>query len=246
MTRYKELRQTLEQEIASGRYRVGDRFPTDSELRERFGVSRHTVREALRGLQEQGILDRQPGSGTVIRAVLSHDVYAQTVNSLDELTDFATGTRFEVRQKGLVRVREGLAELLDVEPGGRWLRLAGVRVFLTKGLPASWSEIFVDAKYAVVGEDVALGGPVYGHIARRFGVQVNDFEQRVSAIATPPQTAAELGMAAGAPALLVRRRYFAASEQPFEVSLNVHPGDRYVYTARLSRGRRSMKRDSPA
>lgn len=237
MARYKELRKQLEQEIASGVYRVGDKFPTDFELRERFGVSRHTVREALRALQEQGILQRQPGSGTVIRAVLSHDVYAQTVNSLDELTDYAVESTIDVKQEGIVRARDGLAELLDIQPGGRWLRLAGVRTFHTKGRPSSWSEIYLDAKYADVREDLRLGGPIYGHVARRFGLQVSDVEQRVSAVAAPA-TAAEIDVKPGEPALLVRRRYFASSDQPFEVSLNLHPGDRYVYTARLSRGRR--------
>lgn len=243
MARYKQLREQLEQEIASGVYRVGDKFPTDFELRERFGVSRHTVREALRALQEQGILERQPGSGTVIRSVLSRDVYAQTANSLDELTQFAHDARFEIREEGWVRARAGMAEVLDVEPDGRWLRIAGVRVFHEKG-PSSWSEIYIAEAYADVRDDVHnKSGPVYSHIARRFGVQVAEVEQRVSAVGAPQKAAAALNIEPGAPSLLVRRRYFDAAEKPFEVSLTLHPGDRYVYTARLSRGRRGVKSD---
>jgi DNA-binding GntR family transcriptional regulator len=62
-------------------------------------------------------------------------------------------------------------------------------------------------------------------------------------VGAPEKTAGVLGIEPGAPSLLVRRRYFAASEQPFEVSLTLHPGDRYVYTARLARGRRGVKPD---
>lgn len=239
MARYKELRQRLEQEIVEGVYRVGDKFPTDFELRERFGVSRHTVREALRALQEEGVLERQPGSGTVVRAMPTRDVYAQTVNSLDELSEYAADTVFDVRQEGLVTAREGLAQLLGVKSGGRWLRLAGVRRFRAEGRLASWSELFVAEEYAAVREDVRKGGgPIYDHIARRFGVLVSEVEQRVSAVKTPAEMADVLGLEPGEPSLMVRRRYFATSDAPFEISLNLHPGDRYAYTARLTRGRR--------
>ena len=37
------------------------------------------------------------------------------------------------------------------------------------------------------------------------------------------------------PALMTRRRYFADGDAPFEISLSIHPGDRYAYTQRLHR-----------
>ena len=43
-----------------------ERFPTDSELVEQYGVSRHTVREAIRHLNKTGILRRERGRGTVV------------------------------------------------------------------------------------------------------------------------------------------------------------------------------------
>ena len=61
MTRYMELRQTLAAEIAAGAFAVGAKFPTEYELCDRFSVSRHTVREALRALEDQGLLARQAG-----------------------------------------------------------------------------------------------------------------------------------------------------------------------------------------
>jgi GntR family transcriptional regulator len=51
---YRDLRATLMAEIVAGKFPVGTRFPTDYELCERFQVSRSTVREALRSLQDEG------------------------------------------------------------------------------------------------------------------------------------------------------------------------------------------------
>jgi GntR family transcriptional regulator, transcriptional repressor for pyruvate dehydrogenase complex len=49
----------LRQQILSGRLRPGDLVPTERELREAFGVSRATVREALHGLVASGFLERR-------------------------------------------------------------------------------------------------------------------------------------------------------------------------------------------
>ena len=42
-------------------------FPTDAELTEQYGLSRHTVREAVRRLQQEGVLTRERGRGTFLR-----------------------------------------------------------------------------------------------------------------------------------------------------------------------------------
>ena len=58
-------RQILEQIIA-GRYRPGDRIPTENELKETFNVSRNTIRAALNRLNTLGILETRRGDGTYV------------------------------------------------------------------------------------------------------------------------------------------------------------------------------------
>lgn len=53
--------------IRSGRYGPGQRIPTESELAERFGVSRVTVARALRELEDEGLLQRTRATGTFVR-----------------------------------------------------------------------------------------------------------------------------------------------------------------------------------
>ncbi|WP_329130498.1 FadR family transcriptional regulator [Streptomyces sp. NBC_01476] len=58
----------LRAEIASGAWPVGSRIPTEPELVERLGVARNTVREAVRALAHNGLLDIRQGSGTYVLA----------------------------------------------------------------------------------------------------------------------------------------------------------------------------------
>lgn len=60
---FKELKQM----IVSGRYHVGYRLPTEPELAEQFGVARNTLRQALKNLADEGLLERLPRQGTFVR-----------------------------------------------------------------------------------------------------------------------------------------------------------------------------------
>ena len=56
----------LASEILAGKYRPTGRLPSEIQLVKRFRVSRPTVGQALRGLQEKGLIERRPGSGTYV------------------------------------------------------------------------------------------------------------------------------------------------------------------------------------
>jgi GntR family transcriptional regulator of arabinose operon len=56
----------------TGRYQPGQKFPSESALVKRFGVSRITVGRAVRELQQRGLVDRIAGSGTYVRDAARH------------------------------------------------------------------------------------------------------------------------------------------------------------------------------
>ncbi|MFD9791736.1 FadR/GntR family transcriptional regulator [Streptomyces sp. NPDC059070] len=58
----------LRNQITSGEWPVGSRIPTEPELVDQLGVARNTVREAVRALAHNGLLDIRQGSGTYVVA----------------------------------------------------------------------------------------------------------------------------------------------------------------------------------
>ncbi len=60
---YELVLDRIEEQIASGRLRVGDRLPAERELATALGVSRVAVREAIRVLQAMGLITQGTGSG---------------------------------------------------------------------------------------------------------------------------------------------------------------------------------------
>jgi len=67
-TKHRHVFEALKNEIASGKYRPGERFPTEWNLVDRFGFSRPTIAHALRDLETEGFLERRRGSGTYLTA----------------------------------------------------------------------------------------------------------------------------------------------------------------------------------
>ncbi len=83
--------EALRAEIRSGRWAVGSRIPNEASLSETLGVSRGTIREAVRVLASQGLLDVRHGSGTYVRSLVGTD------GALDSARRASLRDRFEAR-----------------------------------------------------------------------------------------------------------------------------------------------------
>ena len=69
LVRYRSIALSLRKEVLAGRWRPGDRLPTEDELAQRFGVSPGTARLAILELVKMGLLHRQQGRGTFVSAL---------------------------------------------------------------------------------------------------------------------------------------------------------------------------------
>src|SRR5258706_14071427 len=59
---FEEIASQIRNELAEGRLKVGSRLPSERALAEQFGVSRNTLREALRSLEHAGLIQLQKGA----------------------------------------------------------------------------------------------------------------------------------------------------------------------------------------
>lgn len=64
----RQVRESMETLIREGEWRVGEKIPAEPELKEMFGVSHNTLREAVQGLIHAGMLSARPGDGTYVTA----------------------------------------------------------------------------------------------------------------------------------------------------------------------------------
>lgn len=233
---YVRMAQSLGDGIASGRYTVGTLLPTEAELGEAFGVSRYTVRQAIQHLRHQGLVSARKGVGTRVEARRRKSTYTHAFHSLTELLQYASQTQLEVSHQDTRRVQGAAAELLGCRPGKRWLHVTGVRYPARGGKPICRSEIFVDAAYKEIAAEIGRARTaICAIIERRFGETIVEVEQQIEGTVLTGAEALELDAEAGAAALRITRRYFVTGRRLIELSISLHPADRFSYAMTIKR-----------
>ena len=233
---YQRLAEQLRSDIAAGLHHVGASLPTESELCERHGVSRHTVREALRRLVDLGLIERRQGAGSRVVAAAPPVAYVHTIRSLSELFNYTRDTTLEVTGKEMTTLTDVESALIRWPAGTRWLRIAGTRWTADRSEKVCHVVIFAHARFAgILDELEKQPGPIHALIEARSGERVAEAVQEISATPMPGDSARVLGTRPGAPGLRIVRRYLDSSGGPMMVAVNWHLPDSFAYTIRLRR-----------
>jgi GntR family transcriptional regulator len=229
------LANTLKDEIAEGRHLIGSVLPTEVELCARFGVSRYTVREALRRLSELGLISSRQGSGTRVLSLTPKSAYVHTLQSLSEIFQYTRDTRLDIQSMQMEPLTEEEAERVPAPVDSRWVKIVGVRRTVDAE-PIAFSIIYVHGRFSSAIADLrSQTGPIYSHIEKRTGEIVMEARQIITSGAMPQIAAAALKTKPGAPAIYVLRRYLDVSGGPMLTAANWHPADRFTYAVTLRR-----------
>jgi GntR family transcriptional regulator len=228
MTRWEEISGDLAEAIASNRFPVGSDLPSEAALSLQYGVSRFTVREALRRLADSGLIVRRHGSGSRVIADRPKQAYLFTLDSESDVLRYAAETTMQLSSK-VGTVSRRLADDLDLYKRDEWIQLNGVRYSPT-GERIGLVIVCLRAEHADVASTLEkpIRQAIYAEILGEIQRPLVSIEQRISATLLTATDARRLGATAGEPALRIIRRY-NLEDGPVEVSMNVHPASRFEY-----------------
>jgi GntR family transcriptional regulator len=236
---YRKVLQTLKQRIMSGGYAVGTQLPTEKELAEEIEVSRHTIREALRQLRDDGLVSSRQGAGTTVRLQGAPEPYVHEVASINDLVAYASETQYHADSSEMVAADETLAQRLDCAASQHWLRIEGLRYAPGKAEPLARTEVFVAAPYAGVGRFLGRRpGPIYSWVEDLYAERVSEVEQRIAAKIVPQEFVQALQVERGSAVVEIRRTYRLGSGAVALISFNLYPADRFSYSMTMRRARR--------
>lgn len=231
--RYQRLADALLRDIEAGRYKVGAMLPPELELCEQHGVSRHTVREAIRRLVDMGLLGRRQGIGTHVKARSGRGRFVATLGSIEDLFQYTQRTRLKLIDERLVAADDKLAELLHCKPRQRWLKLETCRYPRGSSVPISHTEIYVVPACGAIRDEIEGEGVwVYGLVEKHYGERIVEVQQEVGTAATSPRIAKLLHCKPRAPALHVMRYYYGRGERLLSISVNLYPDNRFRFATR--------------
>lgn len=223
-----QVLEDLRARIGAGEF--PDRFPGDVELVAHYGVSRHTVREAVRHLQADGVLERRRGQGSFVTGPRIE----QPVGTLYSL--FRSIEERGIVQESVVRVlearRDETASAMLACPGEPLVYLERLR--LADGTPialdCSWLPLeLAEPLLSTDFHHTAL----YEQLAEQCGIRLTAGWERIRPVVPDREQRELLGTTTRQPAFAIERMGLQ-DDTPIEWRHSVVRGDRFSFVARWS------------
>ncbi len=226
---YYQVAEVLRQRIGSGALQPGDAIPTEEELQRLFGVSRATVRQAVRSLVGDGLLRLERPRGTFVTRPKLQETLPELISFSDEVRQQGLAPSARVLLVALEAASPHVAARLGVGEGDVVLRLDRLRladdapVALMQSHLAPWVGLTPADDYA---------GSLHALLARR-GIRLVDADQTIEAATATAEQARLLECKRGLALLKVDRVTVSVEGRAVEHVVAYYRADRYAYRLRL-------------
>jgi len=228
---YHQLTEELRENIENGDWLPHSLIPSETELCEKYGVSRGTVRQALSQLVQEGLLYRKQGRGTFVAE-------PKITQQLNKFYSFAQ----DMREKGL-KPSSKVLQNEKILPDSYIKNVLGLKekemVYKIMRLRLADEEpLILETSYLVEElfpdldrEDVEKV-PLYDIIIKKYRIRITRAKETFEPILVDRFEAEKLQIPLGSPALLVKRITYTAGI-PFEFRKSIVRGDKCSYSVEL-------------
>jgi GntR family transcriptional regulator len=238
---YRHIADDLRAKIKAGALEPNAKLPTEGELSEQYEASRNTVREAIRRLTDEGLLDSRPGQGTFVARRVDPFV---TVLTADAKTGFGAGESAaylsEVRSKHrdpvnsipkveVLPVNDEVAPLLDIPQGTQVVSRSQDRYI--DGIPWSRQTSFYLMDFITKGAtkllmamDIEEGAVPY--LANEIGIKQTGYRDWITGRLATEDEQGLFGVGHNAAVFVHSRVAFDQNNTPMRLTVTIFPVDR--------------------
>ncbi len=224
---YIQIHNEIRKEIESGKWAVGERIPSERQLSQDFDVSRMTLRQAIQTLVDEGILQRQVGSGTYVASSKVQEKMSGTT-SFTEITE-SQGKKPSSKTVSYHVADPSISEIekLKLKNGDQVLRMERIRYADKQPICFEVATIPIGIVDSLNKKDITSS--LYKALEDKAGLKLGNATQTVSAILASEKIANFLNVKRGSAVLRVRQVTTLDDERPFEYVRSQYAGDRFEF-----------------
>lgn len=230
---YAQIKEIIKQRIIDGDYEVHERLPSESEMMKVFGVSRITVRQALRDLHTEGLVFSVQGKGTFV----SRPKVVQDIQRLQGFGEAMTPQGYETSTRVIgvqeVRANGEVAEALNLPRNSNVIELTRIRYLNREPISLDNSFFPLEVGQELLGRD--LTQDVFPMLENEFGRGLGHAELKIEAITANEALAQHLNVEVGSAILRIQRLVFSQEGEPIDFEYLSYRGDAFQYQVRVDR-----------
>jgi GntR family transcriptional regulator len=234
--KYLQISAWLREVIETGRYKKGEKLPSEVELSKMCGVNRNTLRQAISELTAIGLLRKEKGTGTFLVAPPT----LQLRHRLERITSFTDLMResgivqkTKILRKGFETARDDVAKALFLGSNKKVIVVHRVRA--GDGTPLIYEESYLPYDKFKGILDMNLSGSMYKIMSQHFDVVLARSKQTISSINLNTRIAKILKIPANSAGIYIESLTFDENSIPIELLYSYHRGDKYKLEIELGR-----------
>jgi len=231
---YYQLKRILLRCIQDGYIIPGEAISSETELQERYGVSRITVRRALGDLASEGYISRQPGRGTFVLQPKLQDRSERLGGFSESLSAQGFEVEWQILQYEMRPAPSSVARKLGVDESQPLL-------YFRRLVYADSEPIMLATVYINVGEGITFTreeldtDSIYPLLERKYNIVVCRADRTIEATIVLEDEAQLLRVKANTPMLLIRFVIYGHQGQQVAFVKALYRGDRYKYYHTITR-----------
>jgi GntR family transcriptional regulator len=230
VTLYYQLESLLRQDFATGGFKPGDAVASENDLAEKYDVSRVTVRRALDGLEEDGLIIRRRGARTLLSPLVAQLPKGKQGTTVfrgfeDELRDRGLSPHAELLEVTEGKVPDFIASMLEAAPSAEIVRIRRLGRIGTKPLWLESRFFPLDVGRAIAKADLTHES-ILGLI-RQNGHEVVSVEMQIRPVIATPRQAKLLELPESQPLFLHESISYVKEREPVQVARVYLRGDLY-------------------
>ena len=236
--KYLQISTWLKELIHTGRYKIGEKLPSEIELSKTCDVNRNTLRQAIAELVSAGILKKEKGMGTFVSSsmplALKHKL--KSISSFkDDLREIGIKEDTKVLKKSIEDAKDHVAKTLLLGTNNRVIVVRRLRA--GNDIPFIYEESYLPGDMFKSILDMDLTGSMYKIIFEHFNIVLARCEQTIRAINLRGKIARILEVPENSAGIFMESITFDENSIPVEVLYSYYRGDKYIFEVELGRYR---------
>jgi GntR family transcriptional regulator len=229
---YKQVYDLLTQRLVGGDWKPSESLPSEMALADELGVSQGTVRKALNQMVAEKLLSRRQGKGTFVAEHTQEDslfrffrIREPDGDSLIPITEILSVKRRQASEQECSHLQQvSGSEVVEM-----------VRLRKLHDQPTILETIIQPlAVFPDIDKETELPNSLYTLYQEKYGISIVSVRDELQAIALPAAHAKHLGLAAGAPVLMIERASINIDGRVVEWSQTYCNSENFVYLVNLN------------